>query len=161
MQPRKSEPVHHWTFVFPNDTNPQGTMFGGKLLAMMDIVAGIAATRFAGIRVTLASTDSITFMAPLHVGDMVQVIARVVWTGRTSMVVKTDVFGEVMDTGTRKHCNSSYFIMIAIDENHSPVPVPSLLVETEDEKRDYAAAELVKNQALVRKNRITAEMELQ
>jgi acyl-CoA hydrolase len=126
-------------------------MFGGKLLAMMDIIAGIAATRFSCIRVTLASTDSTTFMAPLHVGDRVQVIARVVWTGRTSMVVKTDVFGEEMDTGTRKHCTSSHFIMIAIDENHLPTPVPPLLIETDEEMNDFKVAEKIKNQALIKK----------
>ncbi|MBN1578056.1 MAG: acyl-CoA thioesterase [Chitinispirillaceae bacterium] len=154
MQPKKSEPVHNWSFVFPNDANPQGTMFGGKLLAVMDIVAGIAAARHSRTRVAVASIDSITFMAPLHVGDMVEVIACVVWTGKTSIVVKTDVFGEEPCTGTRKHCISTHFIMIAIDENHHPTPVPPLLVETEREKSAYAAAELVKKRALAQRDMI-------
>jgi acyl-CoA hydrolase len=154
MQPKKSEPVHNWSFVFPNDANPQGTMFGGKLLAIMDIVAGIAASRHSRTHVAIASTDSITFMTPLHVGDMVDVIACVVWTGRTSMVVKTDVFGEEQHTGIRKHCISTYLIMIAIDENHRPTPVPPLLVETENEIKEYAVAEKVKNRTMAQRNMI-------
>jgi len=154
MEPRKSASVHNWSFVFPNDVNPQGTMFGGKLLAVMDIVAGIAAARHSHTRVAVASTDSITFMAPLHVGDMVEVIARVVWTGTTSMAVKTDVFGEDPLSGTRHQCISTHFIMIAIDENHHPAPVPPLLVETDDEKIAFIAAEQAKNRAIDRRDTI-------
>jgi acyl-CoA hydrolase len=154
MQPKKSEPVHNWSFVFPNDINPNGTMFGGKMLALMDMVAGIAASRHCGMKVVIASTDAITFMKPLYAGDRMEVIARVAWAGKTSMVIKTDVFGEDPLTGSRKHCITSHFIMIAIDENHCPAPIPPLLVETEEEKREYSAAELVKKQLLERKNRI-------
>ena len=154
MQPKKSEPVHNWCFVFPGDINPNGTMFGGKLLALMDEVAGIAASRYTGTRIVIAATDSITFLATLYSGDRVETIARVVWTGTSSMVIKIDVFGEDTLTGSRKHCTTTHFIMIAIDENHRPTPIPPLLVETEEEKQCYTIAEQIKNEAFKQRKNI-------
>ncbi len=154
MLSKKSEPVHNWSFVFPSDANPQGTMFGGKLLAMMDMVAGVAASRYAQTQVVTASTDSIIFTAPLYIGDRIEIIARVVWVGASSMAIKTDVFGEDPLRGDRKHCTTAHFIFIAIDDHHRPTPVPTLFVETKDEKRDWAAAEFVKKQSLDKKNQL-------
>lgn len=148
MLPKKSEPVHNLHFVFPADINSNGTMFGGKLLALMDETAGIAASRYACTRIVIASTDAITFMAPLHSGDRIEIIARVVWTGRSSMAVKIDVFGEEPLSGSRKHCTTTHFIMIAIDENHNPTPVPPLLIENEEDRRCHEFAERLKNNVL-------------
>jgi acyl-CoA thioesterase YciA len=154
MQPKKPEPVHNWSFVFPSDANPQGTMFGGRLLAMMDMVAGVAASRYAHTQVVTASTDSITFASPLFIGDRIEIIARVVWVGRASMVIKTDVFGEHPLTGDRKHCTTAHFVFIALDKNKSPAPLPPLSIESDDDKRDFAVAALVKQQSLDRKRQI-------
>ena len=154
MQPKKSEAVINWSFVFPSDANPQGNMFGGKLLAMMDMVAGVAASRYAHTQIVTASTDAIIFKSPLYIGDRIEIIARVAWVGTSSMVIKTDVFGEDPLSGARKHCTTAHFNFIAIDDNHRPTPVPPLLVETEDEKRDFTVAELVKKQSLDRKNQV-------
>lgn len=154
MQPKKSEAVHNFHFVFPADINPNGTMFGGKLLALMDETAGIAASRYSGTRIVIASTDAITFMAPLHVGDRIETIARVVWTGYSSMAVKIDVFGEEPLQGSRKHCTTTHFIMIAIDENHKPVPVPPVLIETEDDRRCHAFAERLKSNVLAHRKKL-------
>ena len=101
VKPQKSEVVKSWEIVFPNDTNPHGTMFGGKMMAVMDKIAAIAAARYAERAVVTASTEAIIFKRPVKVGDRIQVLARVVWTGTTSMVVKVDVF-EVVKSG-REH----------------------------------------------------------
>jgi acyl-CoA thioesterase YciA len=154
MQPKKSEPIHSWSFVFPSDANPQGTMFGGRLLAMMDMVAGVAASRYTHTQVVTASTDSITFTSPLFIGDRIEIIARVVWVGKTSMVIKTDVFGEHPLRGDRKHCTTAHFVFIAIDKNQRPAPLPPLFIETEDQQREYEAAALVKQQSLDRKKQV-------
>lgn len=154
MQPKKSEAVSNWSFVFPGDANPQGTMFGGRLLAMMDMVAGVAASRYAETQVVTASTDAIIFRLPLYIGDRIEIIARVTWVGTSSMVIKTDVFGEHPLSGSRKHCTTAHFNFIAISDNHLPTPIPPLLVETEDEKRDHVLAARVKQLSLDRRNQI-------
>ncbi len=151
---KKAAPVQSWEIVFPNDANPHGTMFGGKLTAKMDITAGIAAARFADRMVVTASTEAIIFLSPVRIGDRIEFIARVVWTGKTSMVVKVDVFAENLSDHNRVHCTTAHFNFVALDEYDQPTQVPSLLVETEEEKRDYQVAELVKKQALDRKTEI-------
>jgi acyl-CoA thioesterase YciA len=154
MQPKKSEAVSNWSFVFPSDANPQGTMFGGRLMAMMDMIAGVAASRYAQTQVVTASTDAIIFRSPLYIGDRIEIIARVVWVGTSSMVIKTDVFGEHPINGSRKHCTTAHFVFIAIDKNQPPAPLPPLLIETNDERREFEAAALVKQQSLDRKKQI-------
>jgi acyl-CoA hydrolase len=152
MQPIKSEPVHSWSFVFPDDINPGGTMFGGKIISKMDMVAGVAASRHCHALPATAAIDAMVFNAPLFSGDRMEIIAKVVWAGKTSMVVKADVFGEHPLRGDRKHCASTHFIFIATDVKHRPVAVPQLLVETETEKREYEIAERIKMQSLERKS---------
>ena len=153
MQPQKSEIVRSWEIVFPNDTNPHGTMFGGKMMAEMDKIAAIAAARYAKRAVVTASTEAIIFKRPVKVGDRIQALARVVWTGTTSMVVKVDVFAENPVTSQANHCTTARFNFVALDENGNPTPVPPLLVETEEEKRQHELAEFVIKQALERKKK--------
>ncbi len=151
MTSKKSETIRSWEIVFPNDANPIGTMFGGKLMAMMDITAGIAASRYAGKIVVTASTEAIIFHNPVRIGDRIEIVARVAWTGRSSMVVKVEVFAEHPTVGRRDHCTTAHFNFVALNENKKPAPVPHLLVETEEEKRDFEIAAAVKKQALQRK----------
>jgi acyl-CoA hydrolase len=157
MQPKKSDPVSSWSFVFPGDANPQGTMFGGRLLAMMDMAAGVAASRFAQTQIVTASTDSIVFTAPLYIGDRIEIRARVVWAGKTSMAVKTDVYGEHPLSGDRRFCTTAHFIFIAVGAGNGPAVLPPLLIETDEERRDYAEADLVRKQSLKRKERVIRE----
>ncbi|MCB0288945.1 MAG: acyl-CoA thioesterase [Calditrichaeota bacterium] len=153
MEPKKSEEIRSWEIVFPNDTNPHGTMFGGELMAIMDKIAAIAASRYAGRAVVTASTEGIIFKEPVRVGDRIQTFARVVWVGRTSMVVKVDVFAENPLTLNRIHCTTARFNFVALDRQGKPTPVPPLLVETDEEKRQHELAEFVINQALARKQK--------
>jgi acyl-CoA hydrolase len=154
MQPQKAEVIKSWELVFPNDTNPRGTMFGGKLMSMMDKIAAIAAGRYSGKSVVTASTEAIVFKKPIKQGDRIQIIGQVAWVGRTSIVVKVDVYAENPATGSHHHCTTAHFNFVALDSRDNPASVPPLLVETEEEKRNYAVAEFVKKQALERRKKI-------
>jgi len=155
MTQKKSPPISSWDIVFPNDANPLGTMFGGRLMAIMDEMSGIAASRYCGRPAVTASTEAFIFYNPVRVGDRIETIARVVWTGTTSMVVKVQVFSENPIQGReRRQCTTAHFNMVAVDEQGKPTAVPPLLVESEEEKRDYDVAEIVKNQAIIRKSQV-------
>lgn len=156
---KKSEILQSWDIVFPNDTNPHGTMFGGKAMAIMDKMAAIAAARYSGRAVVTASTEAIVFKRPIKSGDRIQTVARVVWVGRSSMVVKVDVFAEDPVTCDHLHCTTARFNFVALDRDGQPTQVPRLLIETEDEKKQHELAEFVINQALERKRKIAEAKE--
>jgi len=153
MNPQKAVPLSSWHIVFPNDTNPHGTMFGGKVMAIMDIQAGIVASQYCRKAVVTASTEAVDFRTPVKVGDRLETIARVIYVGRTSLVVKIDAYAENPISGKRKHCTTAYFNMVALDEDGSPTPIPPLIVETDEEKHDCEVAQLIKKNALERKKK--------
>lgn len=154
MESKKSTPVRSWQIVFPNDANPRGTMFGGKLMSIMDIAAGIAASRYSEKMVVTASTEAIIFKRPVQIGDRIESVAKVVWTGRTSMVVKVDVYAENPLDNRREHCTTAHFNFVALDTRNRPCRIPPILVETEKERLEWGIAEKEKQQALRRKNEI-------
>ena len=156
MKPVRSETVRSWEIVFPDDANPHGTMFGGKVMALMDKTAAIAAARFARKSVVTVSTEGIVFKRPIRVGDRIEICARVVWVGNSSMVIKVDVSGEDPQTYERTHCTTARFNFVALDRDNNPTRVPRLLVESEEEKREWEMAEFVIAQALERKKRLAA-----
>lgn len=154
MEPQKAEIIRSWELVFPNQANPHGTMFGGQMMANMDKIGGITASRYAGRSVVTASTEAFVFKRPVRVGDRIQTIAKVVWVGKSSMVVKVNVYSESPSTNEIHHCTKAHFIFVALDETGKPVEAPPLRVETDEEKRDYVIAEFVRKQALERKIRL-------
>ena len=109
--------------VFPTDVNHYGTLFGGKAVAMMDVVASIAAMRAAHKPVVTASIDRVDFKSPIREGDFVDTIARVVHVGRTSVTVEVELWGEIPGTGERKLSTVGKFVMVAIDRDGRPTPV--------------------------------------
>lgn len=154
LEPKKAEPLSSWHIVFPNDANPHGTMFGGKVMAIMDIQAGIVATQYARRAVVTASTEAVDFLIPVKVGDRLETIARVTYVGKTSMVVKVDVYAENPISGKRKHCTTAYFNMVALDEDGTPTAVPPLVVDSPDARREFELAEHIKRAALERKKKL-------
>lgn len=110
--------------VFPTDTNPQGNLFGGQLVAWMDKAAGIAAMRRSRTPVVTALIENIEFHVPVHVGDLVELDAQVVRVGRTSMVVEVTVRKEETLSGDNELCTFGRFTMVALDEHRRPTPVP-------------------------------------
>lgn len=130
--------------VLPGNTNTHGTMFGGDVLALMDKTAAIAAIRFCRQPVVTASTEHIDFRTPIREGDIIEAHARVVHTGRTSLIVRIDIYAERPFSDEREHCTSGYYSFVSIDEGGRPQPVPPLEIETEEEQRDWERGEEIR-----------------
>ncbi|AEI43691.1 acyl-CoA thioesterase [Paenibacillus mucilaginosus] len=128
------------SIVLPPDTNHHGTIFGGKLMAYIDDVATIAATRHARRPVVTASTDSVDFLHPVKKGDAVSLSAFVTWSHKTSMEVFVRVVTEDLLTGARKVCATSFLTFVALGEDGRPTEVPGVLAETDEERLLYETA---------------------
>ncbi|MGJ8667074.1 MAG: acyl-CoA thioesterase [Patiriisocius sp.] len=109
--------------VFPNTTNHYDTLFGGTTLHMMDEASFICATRFSRKKVVTVSTDKIDFTKPIPQGSIVELIARVNKVGRSSCVVKVDMFMEDMYSDEREKVVTGYFTFVAIGEDKKPVGI--------------------------------------
>jgi acyl-CoA hydrolase len=120
----------HW--MGPLDANGAGFVHGGTVMKLCDEAAGLAAVKHARSRVVTASMDRMTFMVPIHVGELVTFQATVNAVWHTSMEVGVRVDTENPRTGERRHSNSAYLTMVAIDGQGSPMAVPSLGTRTED-----------------------------
>lgn len=112
--------------VFPGMTNHYQTLFGGEALAFMDSAAFIAATRYCRNKVVTAHTDAISFKKPVAVGTFVDLIARVIATGTTSMTVEVELWVEEMYTAARELACSGRFVLVSLDAQGKPTPVPPL-----------------------------------
>jgi acyl-CoA hydrolase len=153
------KPVHHSQVVMarqmmPNDANPWGDVHGGVVMKTVDEAAGSAAIRHARSRVATVAIDHMSFLHPVHVGDLLTVMASVNDVGRTSMEIGVRVETENMLTGERHHTSSAYVVMVALDEAGNPVEVPPLLPETPDEHRRMAAAKIRRAQRKILKTEI-------
>lgn len=130
------------THVLPPDTNFYNTLFGGKLMAHIDDVAGIAAVKHARNPVVTASTDSVDFLAPVKVGHSISIESFVTWTHNTSMEVFTKAITEDLITGEKKVCTTAFLTFVAIDKDGKPVAVPPVYPETKQEKMLHESAKL-------------------
>ncbi|UJS27343.1 acyl-CoA thioesterase [Macrococcoides canis] len=143
--------------IFPSDTNHHNTLFGGKLMAMIDDVASIAATRHCGRSVVTASTDSVDFLQPIRPGEIVSMVALVTYTGTSSLEVCVKIVAENI-LEQRKHLAAiSFLTFVALDENNQPVMVPEVIAETEDQ---VWLNETGKERAKVRKDRRSKSKDL-
>ncbi len=148
MEKTPSESKVEWFKVIQTeDINASDRLFGGRLLAWMDEVAGIAAIRHSGHNVTTAAIDSLRFKKGLYLGDLVVIESRVTYVGNTSMEVRVDVYREDVSTSLRYPVNRAFFTEVCIDENGNPVKVPfELKIESENERADWEGAKLrIKN----------------
>lgn len=126
--------------IFPSDTNHYDTMFGGRLMEYMDKAAAIAAMRHARTRSVTASMDSIDFLAPIMVGEVIEVKAFVSWTHRSSMEIYVTVTAENLFTGEKKLTVNAFFTFVALGENGRPTAVPEVEPVTEFEKKLFEQA---------------------
>ncbi len=115
-----------WQIVFPDHTNHLGTLFGGQALAWMDTAAFLVASRHARCIVVTARSDQVDFHVPIHKGQGVELIARVVEVGRSSIQVEVEMHAENLLNGERALCTRGRFTMIALGDDGRPAPVPSL-----------------------------------
>ncbi len=112
--------------VFPGDTNHHGTLFGGEALSFMDSAAFIAATRYCRRKVVTRHLDAMEFSRAIPQGSLVELVARVVRTGRSSMTVLVELFIEQMYSEHRELGCAGTFVLVAIDDDGQPTPVPRL-----------------------------------
>ena len=126
--------------VLPNDTNTLNNLMGGKLLHWMDIVAAIAAQKHSGKTAVTASVDSVSFGKCIKLGDVVTLEAKVSRAFNSSMEIHITVWAENIPSGDKFKSNEAYYTFVAIDRNGSPIPVPELKPETEDEIKKYDGA---------------------
>ena len=115
-------------------------LFGGQIMAWIDVVGAVAARRYTQKAVTTVCIDNLTFLKPAYLNDMVVQEAVVTWTGRTSLEVRVDSMVERLD-GSRELINRAYAVFVALDEEDRPSPVPPFVPETEEEKKLYREAE--------------------
>jgi acyl-CoA thioesterase YciA len=114
------------TLAMPADTNPSGDIFGGWVIAQMDLAAGIVAARRAQGRVATVALDGLSFHRPVYVGDLVSCHADVVKVGRTSMTIKVDTYVIRSRTMEEVKVTEGHFTMVAIDAEGRPRPVPQI-----------------------------------
>lgn len=118
--------VRMFEMVFPEQTNHYGTLFGGEALALMDKAAFVAASRHARRAVVTASSERVDFHVPVRQGQLVELIARVIATGRSSMTVEVEMFAEDLLTGARHLGTRGRFVFVALDPDGQPTAVPPL-----------------------------------
>jgi acyl-CoA hydrolase len=128
--------------VLPNDANNLGTMFGGKVMQLMDIAGAIAARRHTRRMVVTAAVDSLAFHSPIRVGDLVVLKASVNRAFKTSLEVGVKVFSENTLNTKIEHTATAYITYVAGYEAGKPTRIPSVIPETADEKRRYDEAAL-------------------
>lgn len=127
------ETVH---MVRPNHLNSAGRLFGGMLMQWIDEVAGLVAKRHARRNVITASVDHLKFLRGAYQKDIVVIIGKVTFVGKTSMEVKVDTYVEHLD-GDRTLINRAYFTMVGLDADDKPTAVPGLILETEEERAEW------------------------
>lgn len=125
----------------PAEANYMGVIHGGVVMKLIDEAAAACAYRFCRTHVTTAAIDRINFHHPVQVGDLLRLAAHVNYAGRTSMEVGVRVEAENLRSGAVTHTNSAHLVMVAVDEDSRPIPVPSFVPTTPEEQAWYAAAE--------------------
>ena len=128
--------------IMPHQANPQGTAFGGVIVAYIDMVAAMAAQRHCGKEVVTAGIDSLAFKEPIRIGDHVALKATVNYVSRSSMEVGVQVTREDPYTGQKVMATTAYLTFVALDENKKPTPAPHILPQSDEEKRRYENAKL-------------------
>jgi acyl-CoA hydrolase len=141
---RPAPEIHVTDIVLPNQTNNFSTMFGGEVMAMMDKAAAIAGLRFCRQPLVTASSERIDFRTPIHAGEIIEAIARVIYVGRTSMIVRVHIYAEHPLKGDRRVCTTGYFSMVSIDAQGQPLPVPRLSLKDDAARAEHAVGEEIR-----------------
>ncbi|WP_420400056.1 acyl-CoA thioesterase [Flagellimonas sp.] len=134
----KESKVSITELMLPSHSNFGGKVHGGHILNLMDQIAFACASKHSQAYCVTASVNRVNFLNPIEVGELVTLKAAINYTGRTSMVVGVRVESENVQTGETKHCNSSYFTMVAKNGEGKNIPVPGLIVEDNQGLRRFA-----------------------
>lgn len=131
--------------IMPEHINGDNRLFGGRLVEWIDVVAAVVARRHSNRNVTTVTIDNLHFKAPAYLNEMVVLIGRITYVGRTSMEVRVDTFIESF-SGSKSLVNRAYLLLVALDENGRPAQVPELILETDEEREEWQAG--IKRNAL-------------
>ena len=123
--------------MLPSHTNFSGKIHGGYILSLLDQIAFACASKFSGNYCVTASVDTVNFLKPIEVGELVTMKASVNYVGNSSMIIGIRVEAENIQTGTIKHCNSSYFTMVAKDNEGKSTLVPGLILMNRNDVRRF------------------------
>ena len=140
-EPRSSEPVVLLNEVFPGHTNALDTLFGGRLMSIMDTAAGMAASQFAHNEFVTVSVDALKFKRPAYQGDVIRTIARVVWTSRRTVGVLVRSCRMTRSNWDPEGICSGFFFMVAVDDSMRPVEVPQFNPTSKEEKELWDSAQ--------------------
>ena len=132
--------VETFHIIMPGDMNDSGRLFGGRLMSWIDEAAGLVGRRHAQMNVTTGTIDNLKFLRGAYLKDMVVISAKVTHVGNASMEVKVETFIE-KSSGDRELINRAYLTMVGLDENDRPCRLPRLILETEEDKREWERAE--------------------
>ncbi|MBR6114991.1 MAG: acyl-CoA thioesterase [Oscillospiraceae bacterium] len=132
--------VETFHILMPSDMNDSGRLFGGTLMCWIDEVAGLVGRRHAQMNVTTGSVDNLKFLRGAYLRDMLVLTGKVTHVGNASMEVKVETFIE-RSGGERELINRAYLTMVGLDENDKPCRLPRLILETEEDKREWERAE--------------------
>ena len=127
-------------FMQPEHANVRGNVHGGLLMKLMDEAGGLCATRHARRPAVTVAVDTLTFMSPVHVGDLVILEAHMTYAGRTSMEVEVHVEAENILSGERTYTNSAFIVYVALGDDNRPCQVPPLILETDAERERFERA---------------------
>ena len=141
---RPAPEIHVTDIVLPNQTNNFNTMFVGEVMALMDKAAAIAGLRFCRQPLVTASSERIDFRTPIHAGEIIEAIARVIYVGRTSMIVRVHIYAEHPLKGDKRVCTTGYFSMVSVDPQGQPTPVPRLELEDEAARAEWSLGEEIR-----------------
>ena len=139
-KPVRESASEYSEIALPGDANGLGFVLGGKVMHLVDMAAALAAIRHARRSVVTASIDSMNFLHPVHIGNLILLRSSVNRVFTTSMEVGVRVEVEDLRTGERRHTSSAYLTFVALDDNDKPVAVPPVIPETEQEIRRYEQA---------------------
>jgi acyl-CoA hydrolase len=128
--------------VLPNDANPLGFILGGTVMHLIDIAGAIACHRHTRSLLVTAAVDGLQFLHPIKVGDLIILKSCVTAAWTTSLEVEVEVFSEETLTGVRRRTSRAYLTFVGIDHDGNRLPIPGVILETEEQKRRAAEAEV-------------------
>ena len=155
-KPVRESASEYAELALPNDSNGLGNVLGGKVMHLVDLAAAISAIRHARHPAVTASVDSLHFLQPVHIGELIILRASVNRVFRTSMEVGVKVMTERLMTGERRHTCSAYLTFVALNKEGKAVPIPPVIPESEEEKRRFEQAGERREYRLATRDRLQA-----
>jgi len=153
-KPVRESASEYLELALPNDANGLGNVLGGKVMHLVDLAAAMAGMRHARKPIVTASVDSLHFLHPVHIGELIMLRSSVNRVFRSSMEIGVKVMTEKLLTGERLHTCSAYLTFVAIDAAGRAIAIPQVIPETEDEVRRYRQAGERREYRLSMRNRL-------